>query len=298
MRPLPRTPRTALLNVGLASLLALPFIPARVEGVAPTTAVISFRHDNARHVVFPGTGVTVTRTKPLPRRLHKTSKSFRHFLGDHLDQMFAGLGSVPGCEASPNLTLSRYDSSGFAAAGEGFSDLAGACPAGGYGGAAVYVKSGRRWSAPLFTGTSFYCSDLAFFDVPRFIERGGCATEDGGYRDRYSPRTKATSPEATGRRLIDSVSGYRFLRSDQLAASQVITEMARRLGEGAALTRGDCVMAGDGSVPAQYLGDAPRGCVLDAFYAADSYRAVYVMQMQKARHVGWYVARLAPFGDS
>jgi hypothetical protein len=228
---------------------------------AGATPVESRLHGAVTRVDYPGHGIEVARLSGDQRRLAGTPRSFKRFVRARLDVLFEEAGSKPRCATSPTVVVDRYDSRGWARAGEGWY---GRCPAGGY--AVIYDKTRSGWRQILGSQDVRFCQDLAWYGVPRFIAGAKCLTEELS-AVRYKTHDDTTgSPEATARRAISIISGLPILPATKVVLPAALTQL-QALGEkGAYLAENECVAAGDGSPLAVHLGDAPVGCAVTATY--------------------------------
>jgi hypothetical protein len=228
---------------------------------AGATPVESRLHGAVTRIDYPGHGIEVARLSGDQRRLAGTPRSFKRFVRARLDVLFEEAGSKPRCATSPTVVVDRYDSRGWARAGEGWY---GRCPAGGY--AVIYDRTRSGWRQILGSQDVRFCQDLAWYGVPRFIAGAKCLTEELS-AVRYKTHDDTTgSPEATARRAISIISGLPILPAAKVVLPAALTQL-QALGEkGAYLAVNECVAAGDGSPLAVHLGDAPVGCAVTATY--------------------------------
>jgi hypothetical protein len=247
----------------LLSLILLVCLGATV--LAPSSAgaaQVESRHRQAvTQINYPGYGIQVARLSGDQRKLTGTSGSFRRFVKARLDVLFEEAGSKPRCATSPTVVVDRYDSRGWAKAGEGWF---GKCPAGGY--AVIYDKTRSGWRQILGSQDVRFCQDLAWYGVPRFIAGAKCLTEDLSVV-RYKTHDETIgSPEATARRAISIVSGLPILPEEHVILPAALTQLQALTDKAAHVTVGECVAAGDDSPLAVHLGGAPYGCAVTATY--------------------------------
>lgn len=256
------------------SLLALIlFVCLGMTALAPASAgaapVESRHHQAVTRINYPGYGIQVARLSGDQRKLEGTPGSFKRFVKARLNVLFEEAGSKPRCATSPTVVVDRYDSRGWAKAGEGWY---GKCPAGGY--AVIYDRTGSGWRQILGSQDVRFCQDLAWYGVPRFIAGAKCLTEDLSAVRYQTHDDTIVSPEATARRAIAILSGVPILPEAHVILPAALAQLQALSEKGAYVTVGECIAAGDGSPLAVHLGDAPYGCAVTATYGKNKSESI------------------------
>ena len=258
--------RRSLLSLILFGCLGVTALAPSSAAAAP---VESRHHQAVNKINYPGHGIEITRLSGDQRKLRGTPGSFKRNVLARLNVLFEEAGSKPRCATSPTVVVDRYDSRGWAKAGEGWY---GRCPAGSY--AVIYEKTGSGWRQILGSQEARFCQDLAWYGVPGFIAGAKCLTEDFSVV-RYQPHDDTIgSPEATARRAISILSGVPILPEAHVILPAALAQLQALSEKGAYVTVGECIAAGDGSPLAVHLGDAPYGCAVTATYGKNKSESI------------------------
>lgn len=259
--------RRSLLSLILFVCLGMTALAPASAGAAPAERRTS--QQSVTRINYPGHGIEITRLSGDQRKLRGTPRRFKRFVKARLDVLFEEAGSKPRCATSPTVVVDRYDSRGWARAGEGWY---GTCPAGGY--AVIYDKTMSGWRQILGSQEVRFCQDLKWYGVPLFIAGAKCLTEDLS-EVRYQTQDDASgSPEATARRAISILSGVPILPKEMVILPAALTQLQALGDKGAYVTVDDCIAAGDGSPLAVHLGDAPYGCAVTATYGRNKSESI------------------------
>jgi hypothetical protein len=258
-----------------ALVALLMFLSLGATALAPASAGAApaeRRQQSITKINYPGYGIQVTRLSGDQRKLEGTPGSLKRFVKARLDVLFEEAGSKPRCAESPTLVVDRYDSRGWAKVGEGWY---GACPAGGY--AAIYDQTSSGWRQILGAQDVRYCQDLAWYGVPNFIAGGKCLTEEPAVVNYGTNKVTTTSPEATARRALAVASDFTIVPVKHVAVPEAVKQIQVLIDQGASLTVGECMEAGDGNPLGVHLADASFGCAVSATYAKGRHEDASIM---------------------
>jgi hypothetical protein len=287
--------RAALVGLVLVSLAVL--MPAYAS---PT---------GERTEVFPGSGAIVHIGQG--ERPAGTSKAFRSFLQKRLTHLWKSRGGGQVCRETYLARVEIWQSQGSARAKDGQVKDAQSFDCG-YGlFTQVYVREGKRWTAPpsLSTKRPTYgdspiqrgkipCSAERWYDVSNRVAPRKCELDWGPaarYRDFVLPLDYGTAPYAA-QTIARSFGSTRDHLPLLWATGPVLDSLDSMRYDGApSFTIDGC---GDGTNPdyAPYLGGAPAGCLLDVFYG--DYRALYMLQLWPGREGHWRARGLEAVASS